>query len=76
MQKPEGEKGIFLTRTDTTAEKIRFGQQGLKDDYYCTFYRDNFYVIATASDSIKSLQHILLKSAQIIDDKIQIKFQE
>ena len=73
MQNPEGAKGIFLARTDTTAEKIPFGQLGFKDNYYCTFYHDNYYVIATGSDSTNDIQQVLLKAVEIVDNIIQAK---
>ena len=71
MEKPEGAKGIFLARTDTSANKVPFGQQGFQDDYYCTFYRDTYYVIITGSDTSGTIQQILLKSAEIVDNRIK-----
>lgn len=73
MNSPEGAKGIFLARSDTAAKKLPFGQQGIQDDYYCTFYRDNFYVIATGSDSTNNIQQVLLKTIELVDAKILAK---
>ena len=73
MSNPEGAKGIFFARADTTAEKISIGQHGFKDDYYYTFYRDNYYVIATGSDSKEEIQQVLLKTIESVDTKILAK---
>ena len=73
MNNPNGARGIFLARTDTTATKISFGQLGIQDNYFCTFYRDNYYVIATGSDSINTIQQVLLKAMQIVDKNIESK---
>ena len=70
MQKPQGSKGIFLARIDTTAAKISVGQQGFKGDYFCTFYRNNYYVIATGSDSTQAIQNVLLKAMKVVDKNI------
>ena len=70
MENPEGAKGIFLARTDTSAISLTLGKQGFRDDYYCTFYRNHYYVIATASDSSAAVQQVLLKAAEIVDKKI------
>ena len=71
MEKPEGARGIFLARTDTSANNAPFGQQGFQNDYYCTFYRDQYYVIVTGSDTSRTLQQILIKSAESVDGRIQ-----
>ncbi len=75
MEEPEGAKGIFLARTDTTAKIIPYGQLGFRNDYYCTFYREQYYVIATGSDSINTIQNLLLKTVEIIDKKIIEKYE-
>jgi hypothetical protein len=78
MENPQGVKGIFWARADTSANELPFGEQGYQDDYYCTFYRETYYVIVTGSDTSQSIQKILLKSAEIVDKRIQTikKFQE
>jgi len=70
MEKPLGAKGIFLARTDTSDQKLLIGELGYRSDYYCSFYRYNYYVTVTGSDSTKAIQKILRKSAEIVDRKI------
>jgi hypothetical protein len=71
MNNSQGAKGIFLARTDSTSEKISLGHLGVKGNYFCTFYRGSYYVVATASDSSKTIQEILFRTAKIIDEKIK-----
>ena len=73
METPEGAKGIFVARSDTSAKQIPLGEQGFQDNYYCTFHREHYYVIVTGSDSTKVIQQLLLKTAEIVDRRIKEK---
>ena len=73
MDTPEGAEGIFAARSDTSAKKIPLGQQGFQDNYYCTFHREQFYVIVTGSDSTTVIQQLLLKTAEFVDKRIKEK---
>jgi hypothetical protein len=70
METNEGAQGIFMARFDTSAQQIDLGEQGFKSNYYCAFYRSNYYVIITASAATEELQNIFLNAAAIIDKKI------
>lgn len=70
MESTRGAKGIFLARTDTLDMKINLGQLGFRSNYYCSFYRDNYYIIATGSDSTEAIRSLLVSVAKTVDQKI------
>ena len=70
MDKSVGAKGIFLDRLDSSAEQVALGNQGVRGNYFCSFYRDDYFIIVTGSDSSKTVQQLVFKTAEIIDKKI------
>jgi hypothetical protein len=76
MATSKGAEGIFLARSDTANKKISVGDKGERSEYYCAFIRDRYYISLTGSDTKKHTQSILLKTAKIIDKKIQSSLKE
>ena len=70
MKSEEAARGIFMARTDTTEQRLLAGSLGFVSDYFCTFYRDHYYVVITSSDDSEAIRLILLKAARIVDRKI------
>ena len=75
MNSPASAYGIYTIKINTEGKSIDVGDEGILADFYLHFWKGDFLVTLTASDSEETTGSGLLALARAVDEKIQTKGQ-
>lgn len=73
MISPASAYGVYTFKTRGDSQAIAVGSEALLGDYYVNFWKAEFVVTLTASDSTEETIDHMLTLAQVVDAKIQQK---
>ncbi len=76
MTTPSSAYGMYTLKAGDSGEEVPVGTEALLEDYFLNFWKGNFVVTMTASDSEEETINGLVSLAQVVDAKIKQEAQK